>query len=74
MQSYKQTRTTASASDSLTVVRKEGETNERTRGIDLATLDTTVVFSPSFVFTIMTYIKGMKLCLTGDTGTFNECS
>jgi hypothetical protein len=55
-------------------VRNEAETDEYIRQNDLATLDTTVVLPPSFVFTIMTNIKGMELCLTGDTGTFNECS
>jgi hypothetical protein len=40
--------------------------------IGLAKLDTTaVVVSPSFVFTVMTNIKGMELCLTG---TFDEFS
>jgi len=45
--------------------------NRHAQRIDLANLDTTDVTAPSFVFTVMTNIKGMELCLTG---TFDECS
>jgi len=41
-------------------LQKEKHINEHIKRIDLATLDTTVVFSPSLVFTIMTNIKGME--------------
>ena len=46
--------------------------NRHAQGIELANQDSTDVTSPpSFVFTVMTNIKGMELCLTG---TFDECT
>jgi hypothetical protein len=66
------TDTTPFTSNAHAVVSKGKEQmNEHIKRIDMATLDTTVVFCTSSVFAVMTDIKGMELRLTG---TFDECS
>jgi hypothetical protein len=53
------------------VSKGKEQMNENIKRIEVATVDTTVVFCPSSVFAVMTNINGMELRLTG---RFDECS